>query len=122
MPIKKPRRRQGFELERFWESVLVSTPEERSHSSHAGTLTAWFGEDEVGSACLATVPTHGGGGGAAQSLKGITGSRIGPRATRVLALARVGPGRLGGATGGRRATGLPPARARSSGRGLALAK
>ena len=24
---KKPRRRQGFEQERFWESVLVSTPE-----------------------------------------------------------------------------------------------
>jgi hypothetical protein len=35
---KKPRQRQGFELERFGESVLVSTPEERSHSSHLNKL------------------------------------------------------------------------------------
>jgi hypothetical protein len=38
--IKKPRQRQGFELERFRESVLVSTPEERSHSSHPNKLMA----------------------------------------------------------------------------------
>ncbi len=37
---KKPRQRQGFKLERFWESVLVSTPEERSHSSHLQKLIA----------------------------------------------------------------------------------
>lgn len=37
-------------MERFRESVLVSTPEERPHSSHAKTITAPFQQIEASGA------------------------------------------------------------------------
>ena len=51
LPTKeKPRQRQGSRMERFWESVLVSTPEERSHSSHLQTITAGFQRSQASGA------------------------------------------------------------------------